>query len=303
MKTTKNVKSGVWFTGILMLLLVSGCVSSKKYQEAVNAKDAINTTLEACQREMDAVENELDIRDTKLANYKNKVSNLNQQIDYFKQSNTLLLDRLEDLSVVSKTGVESIKESLETLRQRNAYIERLTSSIQWKDSVNLILVMNLKRSLGSIYDEDIEVEVRKGVVYVSLSDKMMFPSGSAKIGPEASRVLGKIASVVNDHEQLDLLIEGHTDNVNIGQIACVDDNWDLSVKRSTEVVRVLQEKYNVDPSRMTAAGRSKFDPKASNDTREGRQLNRRTEIIILPKLDEFFSLLEPKEYEKLDLNY
>ena len=154
--------------------------------------------------------------------------------------------------------------------------------------------MNLKRSLDNINDEDINIEVIKGVVYVSISDKMLFKSGSATINTTTESVLGKIAKVVNDHKELDILVEGHTDNVPISN-SCMSDNWDLSVKRATSVVRVLQKKYNVDPNRMTAGGRSEYAPKDSNESKTGLSTNRRTEIIITPKLDQFFELMEPQK--------
>jgi chemotaxis protein MotB len=196
------------------------------------------------------------------------------------------------MSVVSKTGAESIKRSLDAINDQNKYIKDLTSAMRAKDSMNLALVMKLKRSLADINDEDVNIEVKKGVVYISISDKMLFQSGKFEINKEAENVLGKIARVLNDHKQLDILVEGHTDNVPISTPILID-NWDLSAKRATSVVRLLQVKYGIAPERMTAGGRSEFIPKATNLTTEGKALNRRTEIIILPKLDEFFELLEP----------
>ncbi len=152
--------------------------------------------------------------------------------------------------------------------------------------------MNLKRSLADVKDEDVNIEVKKGVVYISLSDKMLFRSGSYRINAQAESVLGKIASVANDHNELDLLVEGHTDSVPIAT-ECIEDNWDLSVKRATAVVRMLNKKYNVAPERMTAGGRSQYISKMSNETADGRSANRRTEIIILPKMDQFFQMMEP----------
>ena len=156
--------------------------------------------------------------------------------------------------------------------------------MQRKDSINLALVMNLKRSLDNFDDEDIAIEVKKGVVYVSISDKMLFKSGSYKISNQAEEVIGKIAKIINDHKELDILVEGHTDTVPIST-DCMDDNWDLSEKRATSIVRLMQTKFTVDPSRMTAGGRSEYVPRTTNETAEGRAINRRTEIIILPKLD------------------
>ncbi len=216
---------------------------------------------------------------------------LEQQINNLQNTNTSLLDRMADLSIISKTGAESINESLKSLSQQYGFIQDLTSKVQSKDSVNMALVMNLKRSLFDINDEDVFVEVRSGLVHVSISDKLLFESGNAKINSRAEKVLGKIASVVNDHSQLDIIVEGHTDNVPI-ENSCLSDNWDLSVKRATSVVRYLEQNHYVDPARMTAAGRSEYDPKSDNSSSTGRSLNRRTEIVITPKLDQFFKLLE-----------
>jgi chemotaxis protein MotB len=223
-----------------------------------------------------------------------KADKLENELNYVRTTNTNLLDRLSDLSVVSKTGAESIKKSLEAINDQNRYIKDLNDSANKKDSINLALVTNLKRSLENINDEDVTVEVKKGVVYVSLSDKMLFKSGSYEINPRADEVLSKIARVVNDHRELDILVEGHTDNVPINT-GCMKDNWDLSVMRATAVVRSLQTKYGVQPSRMTAGGRSEYVNKSDNTSADGRRINRRTEIIILPKLDQFFKLSEPRK--------
>lgn len=258
-------------------------------------KESLNkcsSTIKELQANLDDQKNELLITSNNLANRESKINTLEKQLDYFKSTNNDLLDRLSDLAVVSKSGAESIKKSLEALNDQNRYIKDLTTSIQRKDSINLVLVMNLKRSLADFDDEDISIEVKKGVVYISISDKMLFRTASYQISARADEVLGKIAKVINDHENLDVLVEGHTDNVPISN-ACMVDNWDLSVKRATSVVRLLQTKYTVDPDRMTAGGRSEYMPKSTNETDKGRSLNRRTEIIILPQLEQFFELLQP----------
>ncbi len=229
--------------------------------------------------------------ETDLANKKDQIEILEGQVDNLRNTNSSLLDRMSDLSIISKTGAESIKNSLESMTQQYAYIQDLTSKIQSKDSLNLALVMNLKRSLTDINDDDVQVEVRGGVVYVSISDKLLFRSGSSRLSSKAQDVLSKIATVINDHSDLDIMVEGHTDNVPIAN-ECVADNWDLSVRRATAVVRNLQDDYYVDPERLIAAGRSEFTPKADNETAAGRSQNRRTEIIITPRLDQFFKLLE-----------
>ena len=246
----------------------------------------------SCKDDLKTVQSNVLVLENSLANEKNNTNAMEQQLEYFKSTNTNLLQRLSDLSVINISGAESIKKSLDALNQQNKYIKDLTSSMQRKDSLNLVLVMNLKRSLDVFDDEDIKIEVKKGVVYISLSDRMLFKSGSFKINNQAEDVLGKIAKIVNDHKELDVLVEGHTDNVPIST-ECIMDNWDLSVKRATSIVRLMQSKFGVLPERMTAGGRSEYIPKETNTTEKGKALNRRTEIIILPKLDQFFELLEP----------
>ena len=238
------------------------------------------------------LENSLSNAQNNLAAANKSNEDLRKELEYFKSTNTNLLARLSDLSIVSKSGAEAIIKSLEALNEQSKYIKDLTTSIAEKDSINLSLVLNLKRSLDNIDDEDVQIEVIGGVVYISISDKLLFYSGSSRINSKSSNVLGKVAKVINDHSNINVLIEGHTDNVPISK-DCVSDNWDLSVQRSTAIVRVLQGKYGVDPGRLTAGGRSEFAPKASNDNSAGRKLNRRTEIIITPKLDEFFHLIKP----------
>lgn len=291
-------------------LLLSGCVSQKKYNLLANKyDDALNRFTElnkSCELQGKNLTLELDRKYTLISKYlldlatkdsllnaeKRLTVSLAKELNFMRESNNSLLGRLTDMAVINKAGADNIKQSLMAINEQNNYIRDLTKTIQSKDSLNLALVMNLKRSLADINDEDVQVEIKKGVVYISLSDKMLYRSGSADINPKALDVLGKIAKVLNDHEDLDILVEGHTDNVPIATTLYAD-NWDLSVKRATSVVRVLQWRYNIDPERMTAGGRSEYLAKADNSTTQGRQINRRTEIILLPKLDQFFKLLEP----------
>jgi len=281
------------------IMMLSSCVSKKKYIESQNSYDkskiACDEQVRLLQGDLVRVRESLGETSGQLEAALKRTKDLEDQLEYMKNTNYSLLDRLSDLSVVSKSGAESIKKSLETMDIQNKYIKDLTSAAQRKDSLNLNLVMNLKRSLTDINDTDVNIEVKKGVVYISISDKLLFKSASAEISTKAETVLGKIAKVLNDQKDFDILVEGHTDNVPI-TTACLEDNWDLSVKRATTIVRYLQKKYGVAPERMTAGGRSEFIPKVGNETSEGRSQNRRTEIIILPRLDEFFKLLEaPKE--------
>jgi chemotaxis protein MotB len=288
-----------------MMLIIPSCVSKKKLNEANAALEAHKSLLSRCEERTKDLEAQLLEANRKLemanANLKKanddlignnaRVKSLEDQIVVLKSSQSTLLDQLNTASVLNKAGAESIKKSLEAINMQSGYIQELTKSMQYKDSVNLALALNLKKSLKDFDDKDISIEVKKGVVYISLSDNMLFKSGSAVINPAAEKVLEKIASIVNDQAQLDILVEGHTDNVPINT-DCYVDNWDLSTKRATSVVRTLQTKFKVDPSRMTAGGRSEFTPKSSNSNAAGRAENRRTEIIVLPKLDQFFKLLE-----------
>jgi chemotaxis protein MotB len=165
----------------------------------------------------------------------------------------------------------------------------------YKDSLNLALVMNLKGAIGNIEDEDINIKVDKGVVYIDISDKLLFKSGSYTITERAKEVLGKVALVLKNQPDIEFMVEGHTDNVPFKGNTILVDNWDLSVKRATTVVRLLQKEYGLDPAKMAAAGRSEYKPVADNETKEGKASNRRTRIVILPQLDQFFKLLEPQK--------
>lgn len=220
-----------------------------------------------------------------------RIKLLEAQLADSKANSNQVLNQLKDLSVISGAQAESIKKSLDNIGVKDAYIKELQSAINRKDSLNMALVINLKSAIGNLEDQDINVKVDKGVVYVDISDKMLFKSGSWDITDKASEVLGKVAKVINSQPDIEFMVEGHTDNKPFSSGVLVD-NWDLSVKRATSVVRVLQTKYKVPANRMTAAGRGEYMPIAGNDTKEGNATNRRTRIVILPQLDQFFKLLE-----------
>jgi chemotaxis protein MotB len=202
-----------------------------------------------------------------------------------------MVNRLKDLSVITNSQAESIKKSLENISSKDAYIQNLQSAIARKDSLTMVLVMNLKSAIGDLSDKDINIKVDKGVIYIDISDKLLFNTGKYNVTAQAREVLGKVAKVLLSRPDIEFMVEGHTDTVPYWQGVLVD-NWDLSVKRATSVVRILQKEYGVPPARMTAAGKGEWVPVASNDTAEGRALNRRTRIVILPQLDQFFKLLE-----------
>lgn len=282
------------------VLLIS-CVSTKKFKAAQAEYDQLQVKYVQSQNDIKNCE---DIR-AELIRQKNslegdnaglnkRISDLNKQIDFLKENNTTVLNQLKDLSVVSATQAESIKKSLENIGSKDDYIQTLQSSIARKDSLNMALVMNLKGAIGNLNDEDINIKVDKGVVYIDISDKLLFKSGKYEITPQAKTVLGKVATVLKNQPDVEFMVEGHTDNVPISNNV-LEDNWDLSVKRATEVVRVLQKQYGLDPSKMVAAGRGEYSPLMDNSTSQNRTANRRTRIVILPQLDQFFKLLEPKK--------
>lgn len=282
---------------MLALFSATSCKSKKRLLELQSLQAAHEKTLAGladCDKRTAELQASLRAKDSDLQTKDKQVGDLQAQIDYLKKTNTNLLDRMSDLSIVSKSGAESIRKSLETLNEQTKTVNNLNSSMQRKDSINLSLVMNLKRSLADINDQDVQVEVKKGVVYVSISDKLLYPSGKYEVNTQAETVLEKVARVINDHNELDVLIEGHTDAVPIST-NMLKDNWDLSALRATSVARLLQTKFGVRPDRLTAGGRSEFAPKTDNATPDGRRVNRRTEIILTPKLDQFFNLLAPAQ--------
>ncbi len=275
---------------LFALAITSSCVSKKKYAQSQSELEKYKSSLDDCYNKTDSIQNAYTAQAEALENSQAKIEKLKQHIASLEKNKTHLLDRLSSLSVISQSSVESLKSTLKTLNSQFKYTKKLNERMRVKDSLTLALVTNLKSSLANVNDEDVQIEVREGVVYISLSDKMLYRSGSYAINKQAKSVISKIAKILKDHKSLDILVEGHTDNVPISN-SCIKDNWDLSVMRATSVVRLLQKEYEISPERMTAGGRSQYVPKASNETAEGRSLNRRTEIILLPNLDEFFGLV------------
>ncbi|HEV7783262.1 MAG TPA: OmpA family protein [Chitinophagaceae bacterium] len=223
-----------------------------------------------------------------------RITNLNKQVDFLKANNTSALKQLQDLSVITASQAESIKKSMENIGAKDNYIQTLQQQMAHKDSLNMALVMNLKGAIGNLDDEDINIKVDKGVVYIDISDKLLFKSGKYEVTTEAKTVLGKVAAVLKNQPDIEFMVEGHTDNVPYHGGVLLD-NWDLSVKRATAVVRMLQKEYGLDPAKMAAAGRGEYKPLADNNDKDGKARNRRTRIVILPQLDQFFQLLETKK--------
>jgi chemotaxis protein MotB len=276
------------------LLLFSSCVSNKKFKAEQDKYASLNTQYTALQGSLKTCEDERADAARKKMLSDAEIESLNKQIAFLKENNTQALQQLQNLSVISSSQAESIKKSMENIGAKDSYIQDLQASMARKDSLNMALVMNLKGAIGNLDDKDINIKVDKGVVYIDISDKLLFKSGSYDITENAKVVLGKVAMVLKNQPDIEFMVEGHTDNIAFSKGVLID-NWDLSVKRATSVVRVLQKQYGLDPTHIAAAGRGEYKPVADNSTAEGKAANRRTRIVILPQLDQFFKLLETKK--------
>ncbi len=300
------IKSTFW---ILLAASLGSCVAKKKFTklqtELALAKAELataNKDLGKCGVSLNDYMNRLSLCEQERSNAKNAQRIYEEQTQFLKSQLTdcqelrdKQLSQVGDLTKLNKSANDNIKETLTQLERKDKYLMLLQAAKTRADSVNLALAVNLTSVLrDGIEDRDIEVKVDKTVVFVNLSDKMLYQSGSANLTPRAQEVLGKIAQIVSSRPELEVMVEGYTDNVPIKN-QCMDDNWDLSVKRATSVVRTLQTQYRVDPNRLIAAGRGQYNTLASNDTDAGRATNRRTRIIILPKLDQFYDLLDPNK--------
>jgi len=283
----------VLVTGLSSLLLFS-CVSSKKYKGELVRYEQLNSNYTKLQGDLKSCEDAKAEYARNKATLENEIANLKKQNDFLKENNSQALKQLQDLSVISSSQAESIKKSLDNIGAKDLYIQDLQASMARKDSLNMALVMNLKGAIGNLADEDINIKVDKGVVYIDISDKLLFNSGSYDITSRAKEVLGKVAKVLKNQPDIEFMIEGHTDNVKFAKGVLLD-NWDLSVHRATAVVRILQNQYGLNPAHIAAAGRGEYLPVAPNDTPASRAANRRTRIVILPQLDQLFKLLETKK--------
>ena len=258
-------------------LALTSCVSNKKFR--------------ALQDQLKSTEDLLNTATVKLNSCLKDRELLQSNNELLRKNNEGLLTNLGNMTMLTHKGADNLERSLESIKEKDLTIKNLRDAVTRRDSINLALVQSLKGVLGNLDDEDITVQVDKGVVYVSISDKMLFSSGSYNVTPRAREVLGKVAKVVNNKPDFEFMVEGHTDNVPIKN-TCIKNNWDLSVLRATAVVNILQNDFGVSPSRMTAAGRGEYVPVTSNSTPEGRAINRRTRIVVLPKLDQFYNMIE-----------
>ena len=257
-------------------IVVASCVPQKKYDELQNRFNSVYAENQGCQ--------------TELASAKSKIEGLEDAIRSERGNLASLQNALAECLAGSKQGGANIAKLVDEINASNKYIKHLTEINRKNDSLNMVLTNNLTRSLSREELKDVDVQVLKGVVFISLSDNMLYKSGSYEISSAAGETLSKIAKIIKDYKDYDVIIEGNTDNVPISK-ANIRNNWDLSALRASSVVQALQNEHGVDPKRMTAGGRGEYNPVASNTTDQGRATNRRTQIIITPQLDEFMELI------------
>ena len=247
-------------------------------KELKNTKDLLNTAtvkLNSCLSDKAVADASLSV--------------LKEQLKDLRKTNDALFSSTKEMTVLTTKGAENLEKTLESLQERDLKISRLQDAVNKKDSVTLAIVSSLKKSVG-IDDPDIEINVEKGVVFISISDKLLFKSGSYIVTEKAKTVLAKVAKVINDKPEFEAMIEGHTDSRSYSSGVLLD-NWDLSVKRSTSIIRELQ-KMDVNPSQLIAAGRSSYVPLVDNDTALNRAKNRRTRVVVMPKIDQFYDMIE-----------
>jgi chemotaxis protein MotB len=263
-------------------MLLTSCVSKKQY-----------AALEAKNKETQDLLNTCTV---KLNSCLEEKAGLKASVDGLKDQNQNLISQSKDMTVLTTQGAQNIEKALESIKEKDLKISRMQDALTKKDSVTLAVVTSLKSAVG-ISDPDIEINVEKGVVFISIADKLLFKSGSYEVTDKAKGVLAKVAKVVNDKPDFECMVEGHTDNVPYNGSGILLDNWDLSVKRSTSIIRVLTGQLGVKPEQLIAAGRSSYVPLVANDTAENRARNRRTRIVVLPKIDQFYEMVE-KEMKK-----
>ena len=274
-----------------MIMALTGCISKKEFQALQNENNALKT--ENASLKQDNVKTLLQLTDSK-ANAKN----LQEMLDAERKRNAELKDAYANLQssldkslLQNSQGNINISKLVDEINASNRFIKQLVEAKDKSDSLNMVLTNNLTRSLTNAEKQEVDVQVLKGVVYISLADNMLYKSGSYEINARASETLSKIAKIIKDYKDYEVLIEGNTDDVPIARTN-IRNNWDLSCLRASSVVQALQNEYGVDPQRLTAGGRGEYNPVASNATELGKQRNRRTQIIITPKLDQFMDLID-----------
>ena len=269
-------------------LMVTSCASKKELQNCQNENKELTSNYQATKEKLAATEARLAAMQDQLEGTKK---------DYAKLQNSL--DK--SLTNANQNNI-SIEKLVDQINESNQYIRHLVEVKSKSDSLNLVLTNNLTRSLSKDEMKEVDVPVMKGVVYISLADNMLYQSGSYEVNSRAKETLSKIAKIIQDYKDYDVLIEGNTDNVPVSTTSAkmknIRNNWDLSALRAASVVKYLQDNFGVNPKRLTAGGRGEYNPVTSNDTEIGKQRNRRTQIIITPKLDQFMDLIDKAPEEK-----
>jgi chemotaxis protein MotB len=273
-----------WFPVILLVAAMSqGCVTNKQYAALqADYSRSIDTNRNLKQS--------WQITQQELAGSKARSQSLEEEIASAKANMTALQESLDKCLAGNNQGNVNIAKLADQISSSDKYIQHLVELKNKSDSLNQVLTTNLTRSLTPDEMNYVNIKVLKGVVYISLADNMLYKSGSYEISDSASTILSKVAKIINDYSNYDVLVEGNTDNVPMSQVN-IRNNWDLSCLRASSVVQALQNTYNVDPKRLTAGGRGEYNPVADNSTDDGKALNRRTQIIITPKLDQFMALI------------
>lgn len=271
-------------------LVFSGCASKKDLQNCQNENRQLTANIQDTKDQLAANKEEL-------AASKVRVASLEEQLKQQKKDYAALQSSLDKSLTNANSNNLNISKLVDQINESNQYIRHLVEVKSKSDSLNMVLTNNLTRSLSREELKEVDVQVLKGVVYISLADNMLYKSGSYEVNDRAQETLSKIAKIIMDYKDYDVLIEGNTDNVPISR-ENIRNNWDLSCLRASSVVQYLQNHYGVDPKRLTAGGRGEYNPLASNDTSVGKQRNRRTQIIITPKLDQFMDLIDKAPEEK-----
>ncbi len=279
---------------LAVVFLLGSCVSKKEYTALEATHQKTKDELLAVKANLTKCLIETEKNQTLSSSYKSKITDLETTVQELQKDKRKTLEFVDNLTVLTKGANDNIKETLIQLSKKDQYIKYIRKAMTKKDSLNLAVAFHLKKELKEgLDDEDIEINVEKTVVFISISDKLLFKSGSYNVTEKAYKVLEKVATVVNGQPDMDVMIEGHTDSKSI-KTEFLQDNWDLSAKRATSIARILQNKFKVTPGRLIAAGRSSYVPLVPNDTEANMAKNRRTKIIIMPRLDQFFDLLEEK---------
>ncbi|WP_046757576.1 OmpA/MotB family protein [Kordia jejudonensis] len=277
-------------------ILLSSCVSKKEFADLEARHKETKDLLNSATVKLNACLEEKASSSARAEALQDQVQDLRKANSDLKENNQSLIQNTRDMTVLTTKGAENLEKSLESMKEKDLKITRLQDALNKKDSVTLAIVSSLKKAVG-IDDPDIEINVEKGVVFISIADKLLFKSGSYNVTSKAKEVLAKVAKVVNSKPDFECMVEGHTDNVPYKKGDVLLDNWDLSVKRSTSIIRVLQD-LGVNPQQLIAAGRSSYVPLVENDTPANRATNRRTRIVVLPKIDQFYDMIE-KEMKTL----